>query len=103
MGDEWNKNVWQLVACIPAGKVATYGQLAAMLGYPRRSRHVGFALKQTPEQVQIPWYRVVNSSGRISLPEMERGHTEQRVRLEQEGIEFTAKGNISLRRFRWNP
>lgn len=59
--------LYQLVRRIPKGEVATYGQLAKLIGKPRHARHVGNALANTPASVKIPWHRVVNAQGRISL------------------------------------
>ncbi len=90
--------VYRLVRQIPRGKVATYGQLAALLGYPRAGRAVGYAMKRCPHD--IPWQRVVNARGGISLRANVSGMITQRVRLEQEGIPF-ARGRVDLRRCRW--
>ena len=100
---EWDQRVWELVQQIPPGKVATYGQLAAMLGFPRRSRHVGRALKRSPEGLDLPWYRVLNSSGSISLPLYSEGYHMQRVLLESEGVTFKPNGRLSLKIFQWRP
>jgi methylated-DNA-protein-cysteine methyltransferase-like protein len=98
--------VYALVRKIPKGKVATYGQLAALLGRPRHARHVGTALAATPETVHIPWHRVVNAQGRISLrlKNWQDGSDDlQRIRLEDEGVAFSADGKINLKRFLWQP
>lgn len=100
---DWNRQVWDLVGVIPAGKVATYGQLAAILGFPKRARHIGFALNRTPNSIQLPWHRVINSRGEISLPPLSEGGMLQRLLLEQEGIIFGSKNRINLKRFGWNP
>jgi len=90
--------VYREVRRIPRGKVATYGQLAALLGAPRAARAVGYAMKRCPHD--IPWQRVVNARGGISLRANVSGMITQRVRLEQEGIPF-ARGRVDLRRCRW--
>ena len=90
--------VYRVVRQIPRGKVATYGQLAALLGYPRAGRAVGYAMKRCPHD--IPWQRVVNATGGISLRANVSGMITQRVRLEQEEIPF-ARGRVDLRRCRW--
>ncbi len=103
---QFRRAVYDTVGRIPRGKVATYGQIAALIGYPRHSRHVGNALAATPENVKIPWQRVVNSQGRISLRlrHWQSGSDDyQRVLLEAEGIAFSADGKISLRTFAWQP
>lgn len=100
--------VWELVRQIPPGQVATYGQIAGMIPKPagmtekgyfaQGARWVGRAMARCPEGV--PWQRVVNARGEISLPPGQGGQ-EQRQRLEVEGVEFDARGRIDLKRFRW--
>lgn len=90
--------VYRLVRQIPQGKVATYGQLAALLGYPRAARAVGYALKRCP--VDLPWQRVLNARGGISLRANVGGMITQRVVLEQEGIVFR-HARVDLTRYRW--
>lgn len=98
--------IYAVVKKIPRGKVATYGQLAALAGMPRRARQAGYALAVTPENVKIPWHRVINAQGRISL---RRRHWDsgsddlQRILLEAEGVIFDRGGRVDLKRFRWRP
>lgn len=103
MEQSWDDRVWELVACIPKGQVATYGQLARILGFPRRARHVGFALGHLQEGSNVPWQRVINSQGRISFPEHSPRYHYQRLLLEEEGVVFSEKGRINLRQFGWQP
>jgi methylated-DNA-protein-cysteine methyltransferase-like protein len=98
--------VYAMVRRIPRGKVATYGQIAALIGMPRRARHVGYALSATPENVKIPWHRVINSQGRISLRlrHWDTGSDDyQRILLEAEGVVFRLNGSVDLKRFQWSP
>jgi methylated-DNA-protein-cysteine methyltransferase-like protein len=88
-----------VVAAIPKGKVASYGQVAAIAGLPRRARLVGRVLSRLPPDSTIPWQRVVNARGEISLAEHDGGKARQRRLLEGEGIVFNASGRIPLRRF----
>ncbi len=97
------ERVWHVIATIPRGRVATYGQVAELAGFPGSARRVGKILSQLPRGTKIPWHRVVNASGRISLPEHAGGHARQRALLEKEGVAFGANGRLSLRRFQWNP
>ena len=78
--------VWQVVAMIPAGRVATYGQIAHLIGAPSHARFVGTTLRQLPKNTKLPWHRVVNASLRIS--QRGTGEATQRKRLQAEGIEF---------------
>ncbi len=96
--------IYALVKKIPCGKVATYGQIAQLLGWPRHARQVGYALAATPENVKIPWHRVVNAQGRISLrlKHWQNGSDDlQRILLEAEGIVFAPGGQINLKRNQW--
>jgi len=98
-----NHRIWQVVTLIPAGKVATYGDVARHAGLGRAARQVGRALRLLPAGTQIPWHRVINAQGRISLPEGSASMYAQRERLEAEGIVFKASRRIDLNIFRWNP
>jgi methylated-DNA-protein-cysteine methyltransferase related protein len=96
-------HVYRLVAQVPRGKVVTYGQVAVLLGAPRAARAVGMALRYLPRELsqQVPWQRVINSSGGISI----RGDVirveEQRWLLEHEGIKFDRSGKVDLRKYSW--
>jgi methylated-DNA-protein-cysteine methyltransferase-like protein len=92
------ERVWQVVAAIPAGRVATYGQVAALAGVPRGARFVGTVLRELPRASRLPWHRVLNASGRLSVDPLSA--REQRERLEAEGVAFVG-GRVSLSRFRW--
>ena len=95
------ERVWQVVAMIPPGKVATYGQVAALAGMPSHARFVGRTLANLPRGTRLPWHRVVNAGLRISLREDSGGHIMQRQRLEREGVEFI--GQRVVRGCRWQP
>ena len=92
--EDFFERVWELVAEIPYGRVATYGQLADMLGYPRHARLAGAAMHHAPQG--LPCHRVVNSAGR-TVP----GWTRQRELLEAEGVRFKANGCADLARCGW--
>jgi methylated-DNA-protein-cysteine methyltransferase-like protein len=94
--------VYALVRDIPRGRVATYGQVAAILGHPRAARAVGTALSHLPKPFNrlVPWQRVINSAGRISHRGDVLRPDLQRQLLEMEGIEFRGD-RIDLGRFRW--
>jgi methylated-DNA-protein-cysteine methyltransferase related protein len=91
--------VHQVVRAIPAGQVATYGQIARILGMPRGARTVGWALRATPEGDDLPWHRVVNGRGMVSLDA--EGGCIQRALLEEEGVVFDAAGRIDLAVYGW--
>lgn len=95
--------VYRLVAQIPKGKVVTYGQVAALLGAPRAARAVGTALRYLPRPMTrtVPWQRVINASGGVSFRGDVLRVEEQRFLLENEGVEFSRRGKIDLKRYRW--
>lgn len=98
--------VYALVRLIPRGRVATYAQLAHLLGFPRHARHVGEALANLPEGITTPWHRVVNAQGQISIrrTNWQSGSDElQRILLEAEDVQFSSVGKIDLKRFGWTP
>lgn len=97
MATSFFQEVYSLVAAIPPGRVATYGQIAMMLGRPRAARMVGWALHQAP--AGLPCHRVVSSTGRLAPADLFDG--EQRGRLEAEGIGFTAGGLVRLNQHLW--
>jgi len=95
--------IWRVVRRIPEGRVATYGQVAALAGLPRAARQVGYALHVLPDGSDVPWQRVVNARGEVSERRDFDGAPRQRARLEDEGIEFDGRGRIDLARYRWTP
>lgn len=92
--------IWRTVRRIPRGRVSTYGRVAKLAGLPGRARLVGMALRQTPFGLRIPWHRVVNSAGRISLPKFNGMYNEQKERLMAENIRFV-KDRIDLKHYGW--
>ena len=95
------ERIYAVVRRIPRGRVATYGQIAALAGLPGRARQVGYALHALRSSTALPWQRVVNASGAISLPPM-NGGISQRLLLEREGVRF-AGARIPLGDFAWRP
>src|SRR5574338_365732 len=80
--------IYAVVRRIPPGRVATYGQVAELAGIPGRARQVGYALHALPDSSAVPWQRVLNARGRVSLPPGSRSALEQRLLLEREGVHF---------------
>lgn len=93
--------VYEIVSKIPEGKVATYGQIAAMLGSPRGARTVGWAMGCAP--YGLPCHRVVNKLGCLAPDHVFGSVDNQRARLEDEGITFLANGCIDMDRHLWKP
>jgi methylated-DNA-protein-cysteine methyltransferase-like protein len=81
--------IWDVVARIPRGSVATYGDVARAAGLPGRARQAGYALKNMPEGAHLPWHRVVGAGGKIVFPPRSASYREQTRRLAAEGIEVT--------------
>lgn len=111
----FRERVFAWVAAIPEGRVATYGQIAALAGSPNAARQVGAALRGAlsggaleavpggvPERAALPWHRVVNAAGGISTDKLGFG-ARQRERLRREGVAFDAAGRLDLERYRWDP
>lgn len=88
------RRVYYVVRLIPAGQVATYGQIAKILEHPRAARTVGWALHSLPSDIEVPWQRVVNAKGGVCC-------SEQRVLLEAEGVSFDVQGRAQLAAHRW--
>jgi methylated-DNA-protein-cysteine methyltransferase-like protein len=98
----FDRRVWEAVALIPPGRLATYGQIAELIGAWGCARQVGWALRRLPLPSPIPWHRVVNAQGRIAMsPGREGSDWMQRELLLAEGIPVDAEGRLPLARFRW--
>lgn len=94
--------IYRVVRRIPPGRVATYGQVAELAGLERHARMAGYALHALPDHTTVPWHRVVNAQGRLSLRADGEGSVlRQRFLLEEEGVEFGLGGRISLKRYGW--
>lgn len=94
------EKIWQVVHSIPPGKVMSYGQVAKLADLPGYGRYVGYVLKNLPAGTKLPWYRVVNSQGRLSFPRDSIQYKTQKSRLEAEGIVFV-NGRFSLKQYSW--
>ncbi len=96
----FSKTAIQIIQTIPAGKVATYGQIARLAGFPRNARRVSRLIHTCSNKYNLPWHRIVNIQGKISLTGEK--YILQYEMLKQEGIEFSAKDRIDLERFGYN-
>ncbi len=90
----------EAVAAIPRGCVDSYGGVAHRAGFPGRARLVGHALRTAPAELELPWHRVVNASGRISFPAGSRQHALQRRLLAAEGVRFRKDGRVNAAAWR---
>ena len=95
--------VISVVARIPKGRLASYGQVAMLAGYPQRPRQVGMVLRGLPEGTDLPWHRVVNNQGYVPSRGRWWGAMVQIERLRGEGIPVTAEGTLDLAAHRWHP
>lgn len=97
------REFYGIIQLIPQGKVATYGQIAKLAGLPKHARHVGFALKNMADDSVVPWHRVINSQGKISLSKEDGfGENIQAIKLQSEGV-VVIDGRVNLKRYQWNP
>ncbi len=92
----FRKEVYEVVASIPSGRVLSYGQIAWLIGCPRHARLVGRILREASEECHLPFHRVVNSSGRTAPC-----WGEQRSLLEAEGVSFRTNGCVDMRKWQW--
>jgi methylated-DNA-protein-cysteine methyltransferase related protein len=96
------EQIYAAVRQIPYGRVATYGQIADLAGYPHAPRLAGYALFRVAPDRDIPWHRVINAKGEVSTSVFRQGSDDlQRVLLEDEGVEFNANGRVDLAKYRW--
>jgi len=96
------ERVYIVVRMIPRGKVASYGQIATYLGHPRAARTVGWALHGIPQGSDVPWQRVINAKGRITISGAEYSASLQRELLEEEGIVFGPDERVDMSVYRWD-
>ena len=96
--DDRYKRIYAAIAAIPSGRVASYGQIAARAGLPGRARLVGAALRDTPDGLELPWFRVLHANGTIALPRGSREFREQSKRLRAEGVDVRA-GRVPMQAF----
>jgi len=99
---EFEERVKGVIRAIPRGKVATYAQVAALAGNYRAARQVVRVLHASSAKDRLPWHRVINSRGGISL-RRGGGFEEQRRRLLEEGVRVSGSGRIALEDFQWEP
>jgi methylated-DNA-protein-cysteine methyltransferase related protein len=97
------ERIWRVVARIPRGRVASYGQVAELAGLPRAARQAGYAMHALPAGSRVPWQRVVNARGEVSPRSDGGGEDVQRALLEREGVAFDPRGRIDLARYGWRP
>lgn len=97
------EKIYAVVRRIPPGRVATYGQVAALAGLPGHARQVGQALRDTPKGLELPWQRVINAKGEVSPRGIGLESGLQRHLLQEEGVVFDSRGRIDLDLYGWDP
>jgi methylated-DNA-protein-cysteine methyltransferase-like protein len=101
-GSSSYQRIYATVRRIPRGRVSTYGAIARIAGLPGHARQVGYALSALPAGTSVPWHRVINAQGRLSLERSASGAgITQRLRLVREGVVVNAGGRVSLEKFGW--
>lgn len=97
-----HEQIFAVIRKIPKGRVTTYGTVARLAGIPGQARLVGYALSALPTGTTVPWHRVINAQGRLSLERSASGAgVTQRLRLEREGVKVDAGGRVALARYGW--
>jgi methylated-DNA-protein-cysteine methyltransferase-like protein len=94
--------IWETIADIPKGNVASYGQIAEIAGIPRGARQVGYALRHLPDGHELPWHRVVQATGKIAFDKDSRAYKEQSKRLMMEDVAVIS-GKVDMLKYRWQP
>lgn len=96
------RRILESIAAIPAGRVASYGQVAELAGLPRGARLVGYVLRTSGGDAAVPWHRVLRNDGRIAFPAASREYREQERRLRAEDV-TVREGRVDMPRYRWQP
>ena len=101
LSDELAHMILNVVCLIPAGQVATYGQVARLAGLPKHARLVGYVLRHLSAEHTVPWHRVINAQGKISLSKLNtQGENEQALKLMAENI-VVLEGRVNLKQYQW--
>lgn len=103
LSDNFRERVWAFVRSVPAGRVVTYGQVAAMVDAPRGARAVGMVLHNTPTEAAVPCQRVVNRWGRLAPTYGWGGPEQHKLELEAEGVEVKPDFTVDLEVYQWWP
>ena len=98
--EEFTQKVVEIIKSIPEGRVSTYGTIALMAGHPNGARQVTRIIHSMSRKHKLPWHRIINAKGLISLPKS-RGYEEQKALLQGEGVHFDEKDRVDLKKFLW--
>ena len=102
-GSRFKQSVIKIVNLIPKGKVVSYGQVALYVGMPRAARQVGWILNRLEDNTPVPWWRIVNNAGRISIKASRYSATEQKELLESEGMKISNEFTFDIEKYRFIP
>jgi methylated-DNA-protein-cysteine methyltransferase-like protein len=91
-----------VIAMVPKGAVASYGQIAKLAGFPGQARQVVWTLHSSSKKYKLPWHRIINSQGKIGIAD-DNYRTRQKLLLQKEGIEFDGYGKVNLKTQGWKP
>ena len=96
------RRIWETILDIPPGRVANYGQVAEIAGLPRGARQVGYALRVAPRELELPWHRVMQASGKSAFARNSPHFRTQCRRLREEGVTII-DGRVDMKEYRWEP
>jgi len=96
------RRIWETIQDIPRGSVANYGQIAEIAGIPRGARQVAYALRHVPKELELPWHRIILSSGKSAFDPNSRHFKMQCDRLIEEGVPVM-NGKVDMSKYRWDP
>jgi methylated-DNA-protein-cysteine methyltransferase related protein len=100
---DFKQYVIKIINSIPEGRVASYGQVAAMAGSPRAARQVGGILNRLDDGSLVPWWRVINNTGKITIKDAQFTPFDQKERLESEGVIVSNSYHIDINKYRYMP
>jgi methylated-DNA-protein-cysteine methyltransferase-like protein len=98
--EAFTRKVIEIIKRIPEGRVCTYGTIALLAGQPRGARQVTRIIHSMSRKHDLPWFRIINARGKISLPEA-HGYEQQKALLQSEGVAFDEKDRVDLDRYLW--
>ena len=96
------RRLWDTILEVPPGRVASYGQVAELAGIPRGARQTAYALRVAPDELALPWFRIITASGRLAFSEGSSAFRKQKSLLESEGVPVRG-GRVDMRAYRWQP
>lgn len=99
--ENFKKATIEIIKKIPNGKVASYGQIAVYAGTPRAARAVGMILNKLPANTDVPWWRVINNEGKLTIRGSIFSRDDQKAHLEKEGVKFKKEHEIEIEAYRW--